>query len=156
MMGDPAASPQSPVATPAVLAKLQAASAAELRVIWRNELGTSPPASFTARLMRLALAWEAQQTGHGSKALDRTLAKVAQRRAEGAKPAEAVSGMKPPPAPIGTRLIRAWGGETHEVTVLAEGVLWRGRTYTSLSVVARAITGSQRNGPQFFGLRGKT
>lgn len=52
-----------------------------------------------------------------------------------------------------TRLMRDWGGATHEVIVLEEGVLWRGRTYSSLSAVAREITGSRRNGPRFFGLR---
>ena len=33
------------------------------------------------------------------------------------------------------------------------GYLWRGECWTSLSAVARAITGSRRNGPAFFGLR---
>ena len=35
----------------------------------------------------------------------------------------------------------------------AEGVEWKGRRYASLSAVARAITGTRRNGPAFFGLR---
>jgi len=38
-------------------------------------------------------------------------------------------------------------------TVLADGYEWEGRPYRSLSAVARAITGSRRNGPAFFGLR---
>lgn len=139
----------------AVLARLADAPAADLRKIWCAERGTPPPATFTARLLRLALAWDAQQKEQGGKASAREWDQVIRRRAAGARPAEAVSGLQPPPAPVGTRLMRAWGGETHEVVVLAEGVLWRGQTWSSLSVVACAITGSGRNGPRFFGLRGK-
>ena len=50
-------------------------------------------------------------------------------------------------------LIRDWRGERQEVHVTERGYLWRGRSYGSLSAVARAITGSNRNGPKFFGLR---
>ena len=142
-------------ATAAVLTRLADAPAAKLRAIWCAQCGTAPPATFTARLLRLALAWDAQQREQGGKASARDWDQVIRRRAAGARPAEAVSGLQPPPAPAGTRLMRAWGGETHEVVVLAEGVLWRGRTWSSLSVVARAITGSARNGPRFLGLRGK-
>ncbi len=141
--------------TSAVLARLADASAANLRAIWCAERGTPPPATFTARLLRLALAWEAQQREQGGNVPERDWDHIIRRRAAGAKPAEALSGLQPPPAPAGTRLMRVWGGETHEVIVLAEGVLWRGQTWSSLSVVARAITGSARNGPRFFGLRGK-
>lgn len=142
-------------ATGAVLALLEAAPAAELRAIWRAEQGTPPPATFTARLLRLALAWDAQQVGQGAKAVGGALDRIARRRAAGAGPTEAVIGLKPPPASAGTRLMRVWGGQTHEVIVMDQGVLWRGRTWSSLSVVAGQITGNARNGPQFFGLRGK-
>jgi hypothetical protein len=51
----------------------------------------------------------------------------------------------------GTRLIREWRGQTHEVTVLDEGYEWQGVRYRSLSPIARAITGSRWSGPRFFG-----
>lgn len=41
------------------------------------------------------------------------------------------------------------------VTVLAKGFAWNGKTYRSLSKVAVAITGTNWNGPKFFGLRDK-
>ena len=59
----------------------------------------------------------------------------------------------------GTILVREWQGNTHHVTVGDEGFLWNGRTYRSLSGIARAITGTNWNGPRFFGMRemsGKT
>jgi hypothetical protein len=50
-------------------------------------------------------------------------------------------------------LIREWHGVSHRVTVLAEGVLLRGKHYRSLSEAARKITGTRWSGPRFFGLR---
>ena len=44
------------------------------------------------------------------------------------------------------------GGCAHRVMVPAQGYAWQGTTYRSLSEVARAITGTCRNGPRFFGL----
>jgi hypothetical protein len=52
----------------------------------------------------------------------------------------------------GTRLIRVWHGETHVVDLLNDGVLYKGKTYRSLSAVARVITGARWSGPRFFGL----
>ena len=53
----------------------------------------------------------------------------------------------------GTRIIRRWGREVHEVTVLERGYDYRGQVYRSLSQIAREITGVRWNGPAFFGLR---
>ena len=39
------------------------------------------------------------------------------------------------------------------MTALDDGFAWKGATYKSLSEVARAITGTNWNGPRFFGLR---
>ena len=75
------------------------------------------------------------------------------RRAEGASAEAAVSGLAPVPVSEGTRLLKAWGGETHEVIVREDGAVWNGTTYSSLSALARAMTGTPRNGPKFFGLR---
>jgi hypothetical protein len=33
---------------------------------------------------------------------------------------------------------------------------WQEKTYSSLSTIARAITGTSWNGPRFFGLRGRS
>lgn len=56
----------------------------------------------------------------------------------------------------GTKLIREWRGETHTVVVLEEGFEWQGSQWRSLSVIACAISGSHRSGPQFFGLHDRT
>lgn len=54
----------------------------------------------------------------------------------------------------GTKLIRKRNGELHEVTVLEGGrYLYRGESFTSLSAVAKRITGHPWNGRIFFGLK---
>ena len=49
--------------------------------------------------------------------------------------------------------MREWQGVEQTVTVLVDGFEWEGRTYKSLSAIARAITGVQWNGWRFFGIR---
>ncbi len=54
----------------------------------------------------------------------------------------------------GTQILREWGGQTHRVTVETEGrYLYDGQTWSSLSAIARAITGTRWSGPRFFGTR---
>jgi hypothetical protein len=53
----------------------------------------------------------------------------------------------------GTVLVRECQGERHTVTVVPNGYVWHETTYASLSIIARAITGTAWNGPRFFGLR---
>ncbi len=67
-----------------------------------------------------------------------------------------------PPRPVrraikpGTRLLREWQGQTHEVIAESTGkFLYRGETYRSLSAIARAITGTRWSGPTFFGIATK-
>jgi hypothetical protein len=58
----------------------------------------------------------------------------------------------PLPRP-GTVLVREWRRVTHHVTIVEDGFLWNGTTHRSLSTIARAITGTNWNGPRFFGMR---
>jgi hypothetical protein len=39
--------------------------------------------------------------------------------------------------------------------VMAKGFAWEGKTFSSLSEIAFAITGTRWNGPRFFGLRSR-
>lgn len=56
-----------------------------------------------------------------------------------------------PPRP-GSRLMREWNGRMHVVDVVADGYVLDGKTYRSLSAVAKRITGTHWSGPRFFGL----
>jgi hypothetical protein len=53
----------------------------------------------------------------------------------------------------GTVLVREYQGQRHTVTIVPDGYVWREARYKSLSIIARAITGTAWNGPRFFGLR---
>jgi hypothetical protein len=56
----------------------------------------------------------------------------------------------------GTVLLREWGEREHRVIVTAEGLFeYEGRSFKSLTAVARHITGAHWSGPLFFGLIGK-
>jgi hypothetical protein len=57
---------------------------------------------------------------------------------------------------VGTRILRQWRGELHEVVVTEKGYEYRRATYGSLSEIARKITGTHWSGPAFFGLNRST
>lgn len=59
-------------------------------------------------------------------------------------------------AEAGTVLMREWKGRQHRVMVMKDGIAWNGKTFSSLSAVAFAMTGIRWNGPRFFGLRDGT
>src|SRR4051794_12848663 len=46
----------------------------------------------------------------------------------------------------GTKLVRTWHGETHNVLVLENGFSWKGQHHSSLTAIAKAITGTSWNG----------
>ena len=50
--------------------------------------------------------------------------------------------------------MREWQNEVHEVQAIDTGhFIYRGKTYRSLSLIARQITGTHQSGPRFFGMR---
>jgi len=57
------------------------------------------------------------------------------------------------PIKPGTKLIRQWQSQTHEVVAETGGFEYRGQRYRSLSQIARQITGTRWSGPAFFGLK---
>ena len=82
-----------------------------------------------------------------------TNATPAQRPAGGAK---ARAGVLPPAASQllpGSQLIKAYGGRNHVVAVEADGFRYDGELFSSLSAIAKYITGTHWNGLLFFGLR---
>jgi hypothetical protein len=137
----------------AQLAALPHKDIAELRRMWRDLLGAEPPPGNRTHIVRL-LAYRIQELAHGGLAprtrarLD-ALAEDEDDRVKG-RPRRRRADDRPA---TGTRLVREWQGVEHCVTVLTDGFEYDGRRFQSLSAVARAITGTRWNGPQFFGLR---
>jgi Protein of unknown function (DUF2924) len=111
----------------------------ELRTLWRITFRSSPPPAFSKDLM----------TGSSAAGIDPETAKHLDGLARGDKPgADHPRRLKP-----GIVLLREYQGERHTVTVVPNGYVWHETTYASLSIIARAITGTSWNGPRFFGLR---
>ena len=137
------------------LEALDQADAAALRRLWNTTKGKAPPRTFTARLMRLALAWEVQAASAASETpqTQRAWRRIIRGRSGHDHLIKANPGLATSAA-NGTRILKEWGGATHEVLVTETGgAVWNGQSYASLSAVARAMTGTNRNGPKFFGLR---
>jgi hypothetical protein len=111
---------------------------------WRAEFGRKSPAGLSKELLGRMIAMRLQEQTFGG--LDReklTFLDGFARR--GVSPRRH---LKP-----GTVLVREYQGERHTVTVVREGFEWQGTTYTSLSAIARAVTGTAWSGPRFFALR---
>jgi hypothetical protein len=113
-----------------------------LRAEWRRRFGP-PPRLRSPDLLRHMLAWRIQVAAFGG--LD---AETRRRLRQG----PASSPLSPAPTP-GTRITREWQGTSHAVEVAADGFVYNGQRFRSLSQVARTITGARWNGPRFFGLR---
>ncbi len=133
------------------LAELETRGAPALRARWAEVFRRSVPKHMSRNLLLRALAYRVQEQAEGglSKAALRRLAGGADPRSNGGRLPRPAA---PRPRP-GTRLIREWQGEAHQVTVLDAGFDYRGARYASLSRIAREITGTRWSGPLFFGLR---
>jgi hypothetical protein len=112
----------------------------QLREVWRRLYG-APPALRSVELLRGLLAWRIQADATAGLGRDAAAALSSPEKLK-----------RQPILPVGARVAREWRGVRHEVEVLEHGVRYAGRTYSSLSEVARQITGTRWSGPRFFGL----
>ena len=120
-----------------------------LRHLWRTRMKSDPP-RVSAGLLRLALAYALQEKALGG--LSTALLKQLEAVAAAGRNAAKVTRLRT--TRPGMRLVRVWNGVAHVVTINEAGeVEWNGKTWRSLSEVARIITGTQWSGPKFFGLR---
>ena len=122
------------------LEALRALSPDELRKEWRRLYRSQPPRLSRDLLVR-AIAYRIQELRYGglSKATSRKLAALMQaRRSDEEIALEGAQRIR-----AGARLVREWNGRTHTVTVEEEGFTYAGRSYRSLSAIAREITGAR-------------
>ena len=142
----------------ALVANLPKLDRTQLLLQWRNHLGGTPPAHLPTWLLTRVLAYRLQAAAFGDlePGLSRKL-KGAGDAARGLEPAPFANrpsatcdgeGLRP-----GAMLAREWRGKLERVTVLEDGYAWNGKSYGSLSMIAKAITGTSWNGHRFFGLR---
>ena len=123
----------------------------ELHKQWRRFYRAEPPSGLSRDLLIRAVAYKIQERAHGglSNQAKRQLRTLAGQLETG-------EGDKFKPAimlKVGARLVREWGGQTHTVIVRDDGFDYGGRSFRSLSMIAREITGARWSGPRFFGIR---
>lgn len=122
-----------------------------LRAEWRRLYRSHPPKRINRDLLIRAIAFKLQEQRHGglSNATKRRLRAIAQEldSRDGTVFDPGIS-LKP-----GAKLVREWSGKTYVVIVLEDGFTFEGKRYSSLSRIARDITGAHWSGPRFFGLK---
>lgn len=146
----------------AQLAELQRLAPAQLAARYEALFG-KPPRVRNAAWLRRQVAWKLQERELGGLS-ERAKNRLAELMAGidlplGAPTATRRRALPPTPTkqdantPIpGTVLVREWRDQRIEVHVTDDGFTWNGTTFTSLSAVAKAITGAAWNGRLFFGL----
>lgn len=139
------------------IAELSSLSYAELQERWRMLMGNEPP-RYRRQFMVKRLAHRLQELAYGGLPQDRRgqmnrlLEEAGYDQLGGLRTGARPRSVQHLPL-VGTRLVREWEGQRHEVTVVHGGFAYRGRRYRSLSAIAKLITGTHWNGPRFFGLR---
>ena len=121
---------------------------------WRELYGTAMPARLRRSLIIQALAYRLQEKAFGSlKPATRRLLETAAGRFASERRTAKVRTRRS--AQTGTVLVREWHGSKHQVTVLKDGFMFKGKHFESLSKIAREITSTRWSGPLFFGLRSR-
>ena len=131
---------------------------AQLCLQWRNQMGGTVPAHLPRWLLLRVLAYRLQAAALGDldKATARSI-RASQGDAIGS-PGSPFKARRPKTRDgvglnPGALLVREWKGKLERVMVLDNGFAWNGRTFGSLSKVAKAITSTSWNGHRFFCLR---
>ena len=119
---------------------------ARLRQDWEETFGSTPSAYASVAFLRKALAHEEQVRQYGG--LPAVTRRALSQIAAGKPVEEAARGRLRP----GAHLVRDWNGRSYQVEVQEKGFRLDGRTWPSLSAIARHITGTTWSGPRFFGL----
>ena len=123
------------------------------------ELFGKPPRVRNAAFLRRQVAWKLQErkfgglSEQGKARLNELIRKIdLPIAAPPPKPKPRTLPEQPNAPSIGTTLVKQWHNMEIRVEVREGGFEWDGTLYTSLSAVARAITGTNWNGRLFFGL----
>lgn len=132
------------------LAAISGLETEALRLRWAELYGAAPSPRISRDLLIRGVAYRVQEEVLG--ALDKSSRRQLQRLAIALRDGGSMPGVRDQSFKPGTRLIREWKGQVHEVVIAGDIYLWGGKSYRSLSQIARAITGTRWSGPRFFGL----
>ncbi len=131
---------------------LQQKSRDELTTIWRKLFKSDPPTTLNRAYLIKHIYWRQQYGGlttQTQKQLDKLIEQYAKTKAIVALDIKKVSRFE---ITQGTKLLREFKGQKHEVIALEKGFGYKGKPYKSLSAIANEITGTRWNGKKFFGV----
>jgi hypothetical protein len=141
-------------ASPERLAGLADLTRTELYEEWRRQFRSNPPDRIRRDILELGIAWKLQEAALGG--LQKGVVSELRSLADALAATGDIGRARPPRLKPGARLVREWGGESHEVIVVETGFEWRGKRWKSLSSIASEITGAHWSGPRFFGLTSRS
>ncbi len=144
----------------------------QLLETWAGEFGPLPGPYISMKLMRSMLAYQAQTRSCGglpkqaaralaqrsrqlrvSKNTNMTDSTIETGRAPSIPAERKCDDRRSPPLlRPGVHLLREWNGRTYRVEVTDDGFNLDGKSYKSLTAIARRITGAHWSGPRFFGI----
>ena len=117
---------------------------------WEAAYGAPPPPYLSVPFMQQAVMHHRQCKARGGLPAKtrRALQQIASGRSAQASDAPSLT--------PGAHLVREWNGRTYQVTVVSGGFDMDGKTWRSLSAIARHITGANWSGPRFFGVNARS
>ncbi len=135
-----------------VVDQLETLDNQDLKLEWKKWTDHSPPKSTSREHLIRVVSWYRQAETRGG--LSNRLKRRLRQLSDDLKSGKAQRLLNPPPkVKPGTMIIKTWQGVEHRVMALEDGFAFEGKTWKSLSMIAREITGTRWNGPAFFGLR---
>jgi hypothetical protein len=138
------------------IAHLRSLDLIDLQCRWQSVVGRPAPEHLSKYLLFGILAYRIQADALGD--LDAATVQLLKRAAtvqslNEVLPLVAAQDQRKQAMMLGTVLTREWNGQHYRVMVVEGGFAFEGKTFDSLSRIAFAITGTNWNGPRFFGLR---
>lgn len=124
--------------------------------LWTKTIGKPPPKHMSKQFMQKAILFEYQFQTYGShsKQVRRIFKRPSKENLNFGTNSRNLCKRQTPTLVLktGTHLVREWNGRTYQVKVLDDGFEMDGNHYSSLTMIAKKITGTHWSGPRFFGL----
>ena len=128
------------------LLELQDLNLEQLRDKWHVLYGTDAP-NFGVPFLRRRLAYRIQELAYGGVSAS-TLKKIREVKVPPTRQYRSQLNLR-----AGMIICRVWHRKRYDVTVMQDGYEWKGHIYPTLSAIAKEITGTNRNGLEFFGIQ---
>jgi len=118
---------------------------------WTRIMGQAPPKYSSPQFMIRVISYHWQERAFGGLS-NKTKKQIASLMKQYQSNPLAITPVRTQ-IKAGTVLRRLWQGRVYEAMVAADGFVYQGTRYKSLSEIACVITGTKWNGYAFFGLR---